>query len=334
MNMRSWIRNVIDNPLRMAMPIMTHPGIEAIDKNIKDAVTDGYVHYMAIRRLYEDYPSAAITSIMDLTVEAEAFGCTVLFPDDEMPTVVDRIVDTSEDVAQLQTPSVHSGRIPEYLKAFQYIVSSQPDCPIFAGCIGPFSLGGRLFDMTRIMMALYIEPQTIHSLLEKCTRFITSYIESIKETGADGVIMAEPAAGLLSDKDCFDFSTVYIKKIIDKVQTDTFSIILHNCGNTGHCTNAMMKCGAHMYHFGNKIDMVNVLDSVHEDILVMGNIDPVGAFKQMRADEVYNVTFSLLRKTKKYRNFVLSSGCDIPPNVPVANIHAFYAALSDYNNDL
>ena len=67
------------------MPIMTHPGIEMIGKTVRDAVTDGQVHYNAIKALSEKYPTAAATVIMDLTVEAEAFGAEIVFPENEFP---------------------------------------------------------------------------------------------------------------------------------------------------------------------------------------------------------------------------------------------------------
>ena len=65
----------------IAIPIMTHPGIEFIGKTVHDAVTNGQVHYEAIKALCDKYPAAAATVIMDLTVEAEAFGAEILFPE-------------------------------------------------------------------------------------------------------------------------------------------------------------------------------------------------------------------------------------------------------------
>ena len=97
----------------------------------------------------------------------------------------------------------------------------------------------------------------------------------LKETGVNGVIIAEPAAGLVSNEDCSSFSSTYISRIVEELQDDNFMIVLHNCGNTGHCTAAMVETKAAGLHFGNKIDMVQVLQECPEDILVMGNIDPV-----------------------------------------------------------
>jgi hypothetical protein len=72
--MKKWIEQVMASEKRIALPIMTHPGIEYIGKTVREAVTDGEVHFAAIKALAERFPSAASTVIMDLTVEAEAFS--------------------------------------------------------------------------------------------------------------------------------------------------------------------------------------------------------------------------------------------------------------------
>ncbi|WP_410073586.1 uroporphyrinogen decarboxylase family protein, partial [Barnesiella intestinihominis] len=70
---------------RYAIPIMTHPGIELIEKTVKTAVTDGQIHADAIIALSENTPSDAATVIMDLTVEAEAFGAKLHFSENDVP---------------------------------------------------------------------------------------------------------------------------------------------------------------------------------------------------------------------------------------------------------
>lgn len=51
LNMKEWINEIIQKKEVVAMPIMTHPGIEMIGKTVRDAVTDGQVHYNAIKAL-------------------------------------------------------------------------------------------------------------------------------------------------------------------------------------------------------------------------------------------------------------------------------------------
>lgn len=268
---------------------------------------------------------------MDLTVEAEAFGAEVVFPENEVPSVTGRLLTDEAAIETLQVPDVNKGRVPEYLKANRLAAEHLTDRPVLAGCIGPYSLAGRLYDMSEIMMLIYINPDAAKMLLAKCSEFITNYCLALKEAGANGVVMAEPAAGLLSNEDCQQFSSEYVKDIIAKVQDDDFAVILHNCGNTGNCTQAMVYTGAMGYHFGNKIDMVEALKEVPADALAMGNLDPVSVFKMGSAALIKKETMALLEATKDYPNFVLSSGCDTPPHTPFENIDAFYSTLDEFN---
>lgn len=329
--MADWIKQIIEGNKRVAMPIMTHPGIEYVGKRMVDAVTDGNIHFSAIEAIVNKFDMAACTVIMDLTVEAEAFGSKIEFAENELPHVLERLVRNEEEVKQLRVPDLKAGRLPEYLKANQLAVRTFTDRPVFAGCIGPFSLAGRLYDMSEIMVAIYIEPDTITALLEKCTTFLLRYCEELKRTGVTGVIMAEPAAGLLSDEDCQTYSTKYVRQVVEALQDDTFTIILHNCGNTGQCTQAMVDSGAAALHFGNVIDVRQALQACPTDVLVMGNLDPVGILKQSTPEVVYQKTLELLEQTASAKNYVLSTGCDVPM-VPEANIQAFYQALDHFNS--
>lgn len=330
MNTYQWIRNLLGQAKRVAIPIMTHPGIELIGKQITDAVMDGGIHFRAIEALARRFPMAASTTIMDLTVEAEAFGAGLHLEENNIPSIAGRLVTDYAGVRELSVPTLDAKRIPQYLKADE-LAARHLDIPVFAGCIGPFSLAGRLYGMTEIMISIYIEPETVALLLEKCTEFLLRYCQTIKQTGVASVLMAEPAAGLLSNDDCRAFSSVHVRRIVEAVQDESFTVILHNCGNTGHCTPAMLATGAGGYHFGNRADMVEALRMCPDEVPVMGNIDPVAVLKQAVPEQVYAETFALLERTADFPNFILSTGCDVSPHTPIENIEAFYRALEQYN---
>ena len=334
MNMKQWVADVIGRKEVTAMPVMTHPGIEMNAHTVREAVSNGQIHAEAVERLTKTFPAVAACTIMDLTTEAEAFGAEIAFSDDAVPAVVGHVLADVESINQLQIPSLHAGRIPQYLKANLLAAREVNDRPLFAGCIGPFSLAGRLYDMSAIMMLIYENPDAAHTLLAKCTQFIEKYCQALKQTGANGVLMAEPAAGLMSNDDCLNFSSAYVKYIINKVQDENFIVILHNCGNTGQCTKAMVSTGAAAYHFGNKCQMEEVIRDVPPTALAMGNIDPVSVFKDGTPEEMRKTVLNLLDKMKDYPNFVLSSGCDTPPHTPIENITAFFEALNEWNHRL
>ena len=126
-----------------------------------------------------------------------------------------------------------------------------------------------------------------------------------------------------------------MKQIVDAVQDDSFAVIYHNCGdNVPKMLNSILSTGCAAYHFGNAVDMEkDIISQVPTDTVVMGNVDPAGVLRMGTPESVRETTISLLKRCAKYPNFVLSSGCDIPPMTPWENIDAFFAeAKKFYNN--
>ena len=207
------------------------------------------------------------------------------------------------------------------------------DRPIFAGVIGPFSLAGRLMDMTQVMINCYEEPEMVHATLEKATEFLLSYVKAYKAIGAHGVVIAEPAAGLLSPDFCGEFSSPYVKKIVDAVQDEEFIVIYHNCGDAvNRMVPQILETGAAAYHFGNAVSMEDMLRQMPGDVLTMGNVDPVSAIRNGTPEKVRQDTLAIMEACCKYPNFLISSGCDIPPAAPWENIDAFFAAVEEFYN--
>ena len=178
----------------------------------------------------------------------------------------------------------------------------------------------------------YTEPEMAKTTLEKATEFLIKYINAYKAIGAHGVVMAEPLAGILSPPLIAEFSTPYVKQIVEATQTDEFLVIYHNCGNsTIQLIDSILESGAAAYHFGNAIDMEEMMAHIPADTVAMGNIDPASQFKDGTPESIREATLDLMNRCcEKYPNFVISSGCDIPPMSKWENIDAFFAAVKEY----
>lgn len=333
-NMKKWMFKIINSRERHALPVMTYPGLKMTGRTITEVITNGAYQYECIDALSKEYCSIANVTIMDLSVEAEAFGSPVKYSDNEVPAVSHKIVEDRESVEALKIPKVGDGRTGVYLQAAELSARNIKDRPTFGGEIGPFSLAGRLFDMTEIMVGLMLEPETVHMLLEKCTRFLIEYAKAFKAAGANGIIIAEPASGLLSPDNCTSFSSNYVKRIVDAVQDDYFMVILHNCGNTRNLVPSLLSTGAAGLHFGNAVNMRDIMPQIPWGRIAFGNIDPAGTFKNGSVENMKEKTWELLESTANYKNFVLSSGCDVPPGTPVENVEAFYGTLSEFNSEV
>lgn len=330
-NMKAWMHHVLNTPQRVAVPVLTYPAAAMAGLNILEIVRKAEAHYACVKVIVENYPTAAAVTCMDLSVEAEAFGSQVAFTENEVPTVIEGVMRTIDEVEKVIVPDITKGRALEYVKAAGLTARAVNDRPTLAGMIGPVSLAGRLFDMTEMMVALMLEPEKTHVLLEKSTRYLVAYAQAFKAAGAHGILIAEPAAGLLSPQQCHAFSSHYVKMIVDAVQDEHFMVILHNCGQTINLVESMLSTGCMGYHFGNAVDMTRILPQIPAGAMALGNIDPVGVMKNGTATQVRERTQALLKKTAGYPNFVLSTGCDVPPGTPRENLDAFFLALEDFN---
>ncbi|MPN60495.1 hypothetical protein SDC9_208223 [bioreactor metagenome] len=62
----------------------------------------------------------------------------------------------------------------------------------------------------------------------------------------------------------------------------------------------------------------------------MGNLDPAGQLRDGTPDSVRTATLDLLNACGEYDNFVVSTGCDVPPAAKWENIDAFFDTVRDY----
>lgn len=331
MNMKQWVKDVIAAPKKKAVPVLSFPAIQLMDISVKDLISSSDLQAEGMKKVADRTPAAASVSLMDLSLEAECFGSEIHLSDDEVPTVVGSIITTEEEADALEVPKIGAGRTQIYIDAIEKAVELITDRPVFAGVIGPFSLAGRLMDVSEAMIYCYEEPDMVHTVLEKVTQFITEYILAYKKVGAHGVVMAEPLAGLLSPALAEEFSSDYVKKIIDAVQDEHFIVVYHNCGNcTIQMIDSILATGSPVLHFGNAIAMEDMMEKIPEDIIAMGNVDPAGQLKNGTIDTVKASTKEIMEKCCKYPNFVISTGCDVPPLSKWENIDAFFEAVDEF----
>ena len=330
-DMKAWLEALRTAPVKKALPILSFPAVQLMGITVRELISSADAQAKGMELVAQRTDAAASVSLMDLSVEAECFGSEIRVSDEEVPTVVGSIVSDEDEAKALSVPPVGAGRTGLYIEAIRKASQTLADRPVLAGAIGPFSLAARLMDVTDAMIYCYDEPDMVHILLEKATRFITSYCQAFKEAGANGVVIAEPVAGLLSPALEAEFSGPYVKQIVDAVQDDSFLVVYHNCGNAViRQIDSILSTGASAYHFGNAIRMADMMPHIPANVVALGNVDPAGEFRNGTPDSIRAATRKVLEECSQYPNFVISSGCDIPPLSRWENIDAFFAAVAEF----
>ena len=330
-DMKAWLEQLRAAPVKKALPVLSFPAVQRMGITVRQLIASAEEQARAMELVAGCTDAAASVSLMDLSVEAECFGSRIRVFDDEVPTVVGSIVTDEAEAEALAVPAVGAGRTGLCIEAIRLAARRIGDRPVFAGVIGPFSLAARLMDVTEAMLYCYDEPEMVHVLLDKATRFITAYCQAFKEAGANGVVIAEPVAGLLSPALEEEFSGPYVKRIVEAVQDDSFLVIYHNCGGAViQQIDSILSTGSAAYHFGNAIDMAEMMARIPAGTVAMGNIDPAGQFRNGTPASIRQATLQVMEACCGYPNFVISSGCDIPPLSRWENIDAFFAAVAEF----
>lgn len=329
MNIYDFLKEAANAKDKRALPILSFPAAQKLGVSVNELVNDAELQAKAMATVAKETDTLAAISLMDLSVEAEAFGAETKFSDNEVPVIVGQLVCDEDGANELEVPSLDKGRAKVCAKGIALAKERITDKPLLAGMIGPYSLAGRLMDVTEIVYLCFDEPDTVHTVLKKATEYLISYGNLLKESGADGIMIAEPLAGILNPAMAEEFSVPYVKEIVNALQDENFAIIYHNCGNAViGMLDELFSQGAAAYHFGNAVDMEAVLKAAPEDIICMGNIDPVAEFADGTPESITAAVKSLLDKCGSYANFIPSSGCDIPSHAKWDNIDAFFKAFN------
>ena len=162
-NMKQWLEELRTTSTKKAFPILFFPSTQLVNKNVKELISSSDNLANGMKLVADNIDSVASISLMDLSVEAECFGSPIVFSDSEVPTVKESIITEMEEVETLQIPTIEAGRTRIYIDAIRKATKLILDRPVFAGMIGPYSLAGRLLDMTEIIYFCYDEPEMVMS---------------------------------------------------------------------------------------------------------------------------------------------------------------------------
>lgn len=329
--MKQLVKKILENKDK-TIPILSFPSTQLLGITVNELLESPEMQVKGMKAIAQRCNIGASLNMMDLSVEAEAFGAEIVFKDHDIPTVRKGIIDDIADVESIGVPKVGLGRTSICIDGVKKAKEEIKDIPVFCGVIGPYSLAGRLFDMTELMMECYDSPDEVEILLTKATDFIIEYIKAFKDVGADGVVIAEPAAGLLSPSLNKKFSIPFVKRIVDEINSEEFVVCYHNCGDVVvQMADEIATLGVDIYHFGNAIRLCDIIPEMPTDSLVMGNVDPI-IFLNGTPEQIKNQVQQVFDECTQYDNFMVSSGCDIPALAKWENIDAYFEKVNELYN--
>lgn len=272
----------------------------------------------------------------DATI-AEAVGAKVIFREDEPATVDEEqpVLKDLRDVYDMPLPDpMKSGRISEWLEATSRLKETIGDHVFIMGRAdqGPFSIACLLRGTTQFMMDLMTEdPALIRDVLDYCRRISAIFAKAQKDAGAHATSIGDAFAGpnLISPDMYRQFALEPEKELAKEVQEYGIPFSIHICGNTNGIIRDMGTTGARILEVDWMLDMKEARQTVPEDVVLMGNVDPSFPLVLGTPEQVDEAVKKLIEATGGRRH-IISSGCAMGRNTPSENFKAFINAARRY----
>lgn len=345
----------------MAAPLAGYPGTQLTGTKIVDAVKHADLQAEALIAMQERFGFDVIFPFMDLSVEAEALGLEIEYHDNGSPDVREHPVASTEDLEKFHVPDpAADGRMKVFTDTIRLIkahtratagteevtfteaasstgteevtstkaaASTGTEEVLTAGYVSsPFTLAGLLMGAENIAINTLMEPEFCHACIDFATSCIIPYAKAQQEAGADSVVLLDPTAVLLSP----DLYDTFVKPYVEKVtEVLDIPVILHVCGQTTPIMKNLASTRVDALSLDSDVNLPEIMPLIPDDMLIIGNINPVGTMLYADAEGVRSETRNLIEKMRRHRNFILSSGCDLPANTPLENIEAFMQAARE-----
>jgi uroporphyrinogen decarboxylase len=270
----------------------------------------------------------------DLQLEAEVLGCKLDWVDHEPPKVVGHpLMDTDE--IPIFMPNGTEGRIPLVMSAVRRLKESVGShTAIYGLCCGPFTLAAHLRG-SRFFMDIVKNPEYVKKLMHYCTQMTRLMAELYMQAGCDVIAPVDPLASKISPKHFTQICKQHYEELFTEIRRWGFYSTFIVCGNIKRNIEVMCSCGPDCISVDEMMDMVLAKSIADEyDVVLAGNIPPVDILQQGSQQDSRQYVAELMDSIDSSRNFVLSSGFDLPRATVEANLVACARTAYELGNSV
>lgn len=319
---------------RLVVPLVGLPGLNLTGSTVKLAQQNFGEHYKVLKAISETFKPDAIFPLMDLSVEANALGRYTVFPKEESATVI-KDTFTFNDLEKVGKINVaYDTRLSGYVETMKLMdIGLHKSVLRGAYVTGPYTLAALLMGAEEAAIATITKEDELHKICSFTTKKIIEYIGLLIGAGAQLICILEPSAVMLGPEQFEKFSSNFVKNICSNFRYADVSTIYHICGNSMHLIEKMVESGVDALSLDSPDAGVNITEvarKVPQEIILIGNISPTDSMLRGNKNEVEKDVLKLLKEMETFPNFILSTGCDLPQEVPTDNIIAFMNTGRNY----
>jgi uroporphyrinogen decarboxylase len=297
---------------------------------LRDYVCDGELLAHCQLQALEHYRYDAIFAVMDTCVETEAMGSMLTYRADRYPAV-DRYTLTQDAALEtLRIPEVtRDGRMPELLKSIRLLRKEVEDTVLVVGCVvGPMTLATQLMGLENALYTAADDPDRFTRILDVAADVVIRFGTAQIDCGAHLPVVFDPSSSPDVIPPAFyrEFVVPRLQNVMAAFkQAGALANWLHTAGPVEPILPFYTSIGVDIANFDFCVNPCDAIQALPQTCLD-GNIKPL-AFVMDSPEMISAQSKELITSFSDRGGFILSSGCEIPPESNPESIAAMVQAV-------
>ena len=282
------------------------------------------------------YKYDAVFALMDTSVETEATGSVLNYSPGDYPTVKSFALSNPDYLDRLSIPDPHrAGRMPELLKAARLLRKDVGDRTLVVGCVlGPLTITTQLMGIQNAIYCAIDEPDRFAEILDFATALAKVFGEAQLDAGIHLPVVFDPSASPAVVPPGFfrEFELPRLRILFSFLKAHgSAANWLHIAGPAAPILPYYQEAGVDIANFDYPVSAAEAQTRLPATCLD-GNIKPL-LFVEADPGEITREANLLLDQFAVRGRFILSSGCEIPPESRPGNILAMVKAAKNIGRD-
>lgn len=296
-----------------------------LDQYLRDGEKLAYCQLRALER----YGYDAVFALMDVNVETEAMGSTLRYRANQYPVVESYVLHKGAEIGSLQVPDPRrTGRMPEILNAVHLLRRSLGDDVAVVGCVlGPLTLATQLMGAETALLLAIDDPAQFALLLDLAMEVVGCFGTAQIEAGAHLLMVFDPSASpdMVPHQFFREFELPRLRRMFDLFRrAGSMANWLHIAGPVDRILPLYGKMDVNIANFDYCV-APSVAQNALPGVCLNGNLKPLD-FVDGTPDQIAASSGELMDVFASRKGFILSSGCEIPPEAKPENVAAMVAS--------
>ncbi|WNY23774.1 Glutamate mutase sigma subunit [Methanimicrococcus hongohii] len=293
--------------------------------------------------------------LTDLSITAADVGAGVTMPEEDTPSATGHL----HEYEDIEIPEVKKGtRIYNHIQASKMAVEKlhkdELNAPFVAFHEGPLLTLTQAMGADRVLHDMKTNPEDVHKALERITGFVNEISTAFFDEGAADAICVDNLWSnnvIMSADQYWEFDGKYVyDSHLPVFKKYNAPYVIHNCADAVHFDIQIRKFGTAMYSYayyeknkdkGSK-NYADLIPEYSDICCMMGEVDPIqfmnndeATFQNIRNDTsaLMDGVLQTLKDSGRQSNYVLSTGCEVPPEGSLLAVKAMVDTAKEIGED-